>query len=113
MGRLRQDAVSSGRVPARIDYDFADYVASRKVEAAARLREGAHYAYGGDLKVRSALDRVRPVTLAMEAATRFWHSVGKNRLLGNAIRVGERQFPELQGLLDRLWSFVTMLVYGA
>ncbi len=88
-------------MPARIEYSFADYVASRKGEEAARLREGAAYAYGGDLKVRSALDRVRPVTLAMEAATRFWHSVGKNRLLGNAVRVGDRQFPELQALLDR------------
>jgi Zn-dependent protease with chaperone function len=86
---------------ARIDYDFADFVASRKGEAAARLREGAAYAYGGDLKVRAALDRVRPVTLAMEAATRFWHSVGKNRLLGNAVRVSDRQFPDLQALLDR------------
>jgi Zn-dependent protease with chaperone function len=88
-------------VPARIDFSFADYVANRKGEAAARLREGATYAYGGDLKVRSTLDRVRPVTMAMESAVRFWHSVGKNRLLGNAIRVGERQFPEVNALLTR------------
>jgi Peptidase family M48 len=86
---------------ARIDYSFSDFVATRKGEAAARLREGAVYAYGGDLKVRSTLDRVRPVTLAMEAATRFWHSVGKSRLLGNAVRVGDRQFPDLNALLDR------------
>jgi Zn-dependent protease with chaperone function len=94
------EVLSVGLAP-RIDYSFADFVASRKGEAAARLREGAVYAYGGDLKVRATLDRVRPVTLAMEAATRFWHSVGKNRLLGNAIRVGDRQFPDLQALLDR------------
>jgi Zn-dependent protease with chaperone function len=90
-----------GVLPARIEYAFADYVAARKGEAAARLREGAHYAYGGDLKVRATLDRVRPVTLAMESATRFWHSVGKNRLLGNAVRVGDRQFPDVQALLER------------
>ena len=64
-------------------------MAARKGEAAAQLREGAAYAYGGDLKVRSALDRVRPVTLAMEAAVRFWHSVGRARMLGNAVQ-GDR-----------------------
>jgi Zn-dependent protease with chaperone function len=87
-------------VASRIDFDFSAYVAARKGEAAARAREGAAYAYGGDLKVRAALDRVRPVTLAMEAGVRFWHSVGKNRLLGNAVRVSTKQFPEVAKLVD-------------
>jgi Zn-dependent protease with chaperone function len=86
---------------ARFEYDFASYVAVRKGEAAARLREGAAYAYGGDLKVRSALDRVKPVTLALEAGVRFWHSVGRNRLLGNAVRVGPRQFPAVAEVVER------------
>ena len=85
----------------RIQFDFARYVAARKGEAASRLREGAAYAYGGDLKVRAALARVRPVTLAMEAGVRFWHSVGKARMLGNAVKVSERQFPRLHGLVER------------
>ena len=88
-------------MPARFEYSFAEYVATRKGEAAARLREGAAYAYGGDLKVRTTLDRVRPVTMAMESAVRFWTSVGKNRLLGSAVRVGPRQFAEIDALLDR------------
>jgi hypothetical protein len=87
-------------VATRIDFDFAEFVATRKGEAAARLREGAAYAYGGDLKVRAALDRVRPVTLAIEAGVRFWHSVGRNKLLGNAVRVGPKQFPEIAALVD-------------
>ncbi len=88
-------------MPGRFEYSFAEYVATRKGEAAARLREGATYAYGGDLKVRSTLNRVKPVTMAMESAVRFWHSVGKNRLLGNAVRVGPRQFAEIDALLGR------------
>lgn len=88
-------------VPPRIEFSFPEYVAARKGQAAARLREGAAYAYGGDLKVRRAVGKLRPVTLAMEAAVRFWHSAGKNRLLGNAVRVGERQFPRLHALLER------------
>ncbi len=83
-----------------IDLSLIRYVAGRKGESAARLRQAAAYAYGGDLKVRMALDQVRPVTLAMEATVRFWQTVGKNRLLGNAVRVGERQFPRLYALLQ-------------
>lgn len=86
---------------ASIDFDFPRYVATRKGEAAARLREGAAYAYGGDLKVRAALDRVKPVTLALEAGVRFWHSVGKSKVLGNAVRVNDRQFPQIHALVDR------------
>jgi Zn-dependent protease with chaperone function len=88
-------------VALRIEFDFARYVAARKGEAASQLREGAAYAYGGDLKVRSTLNKVRPVTLAMEAAVRFWHSVGRARMLGNAVKVSERQFPRLHGIVDR------------
>ena len=55
----------------------------------------------GISKVRSTLNKVRPVTLAMEAAVRFWHSVGRARMLGNAVKVSERQFPRLHGIVDR------------
>ncbi len=82
-----------------IDLSFVRYVQARKGDAAARLREGAAYAYSGDLKVRQTLDRVRPVTLAVEATVRFWQSVGKGQLLGSAIKVGEKQFPKIHALL--------------
>jgi len=79
----------------QIDLSFSRYVAARKGEASARSREGAIYAYGGDLKVRAALDRVRPVTLAVEATVRLWQSVEKSRMLGTAVKVTERQFPRV------------------
>lgn len=84
-----------------VDLSFSRYVAERKGAASARAREGALYAYGADLRVRTALDRLRPVTLAVEATLRFWRSVGRNRLLGNAIRVSERQFPAIHALVRR------------
>jgi Zn-dependent protease with chaperone function len=84
-----------------LDLSFPNYVASRKGAASARAREGAQYAYGGDLRVRSALDKVRPVTLAVEATLRFWHTVGKNRLLGSSVKVGERQFPHIDKMVQR------------
>lgn len=84
-----------------VDLSFARYVAARKGAASATSREGAQYAYGGDLRVRSALDRLRPVTLAVEATLRFWQTVGRNKILGSSIRVSERQFPHIYKLFER------------
>jgi Zn-dependent protease with chaperone function len=84
-----------------VDLSFSRYVAARKGAASARVREGAHYAYGADTRLRSALDRLRPVTLAVEATLRFWQTVGRNRLLGSAVRVSEKQFPQLYRLALR------------
>ena len=75
-----------------IDLSFARYVAARKGEVAARSREGAAYAYAGDIKVRAALDRVRPVTLAVEATVRLWQTVEKSRMLGTAVKVTVMSF---------------------
>jgi Zn-dependent protease with chaperone function len=82
-----------------VDLSFSRYVAARKGAASARAREGAQYAYGPDRRVRSALDKLKPVTLAVEATLRFWQAVGRNRLLGRSVRVGEKQFPRIQGLV--------------
>jgi len=87
--------IGSGVPKPQIDLSFSRYVAARKGEASARSREGAVYAYAGDLKVRNALDRVRPVTLAVEATVRLWQTVEKSRMLGTAVKVTDRQFPKL------------------
>jgi Zn-dependent protease with chaperone function len=84
-----------------IDLSFARYVAARKGEASTRSREGAAYAYSGDIKVRSALDKVRPVTLAVEATVRLWQSVEKSRMLGTSVKVTGKQFPKLAKLAER------------
>jgi Zn-dependent protease with chaperone function len=85
----------------QIDLSFARYVAARKGEVAARSRDGAAYAYGGDVKVRAALDRIRPVTLAVEATVRLWQSVEKSRMLGTAVKVTGKQFPRIAKLAER------------
>jgi hypothetical protein len=77
------------------DFDFQRYVARRKGAREAEVREGAAYAYAGDLKVLRTLDRLRPVTLALEAAVRLWRTRARAELLGTAIRVSEKQFPEV------------------
>jgi Zn-dependent protease with chaperone function len=87
--------IGTGVPKPQIDLSFSRYVAARKGEASARSREGAVYAYAGDLKVRNALDKVRPVTLAVEATVRLWQTVEKSRMLGTAVKVTERQFPKV------------------
>jgi Zn-dependent protease with chaperone function len=84
----------------QIDLSFQRYVAARKGAAGARAREGSAYAYGGDIKVRATLDRLRPVTLAVEAAVRLWQTVEKSRMLGTAVKVTPRQFPRLFHLAE-------------
>lgn len=85
----------------QIDLSFPRYVAARKGAADARAREGSAYAYGGDQKVRSTLDRIRPVTLAVEAAVRLWQTVEKSRMLGTAVKVTPKQFPQIWRLTER------------
>jgi Zn-dependent protease with chaperone function len=84
----------------QIDLSFPRYVAARKGAAGARAREGSAYAYGGDIKVRATLDRIRPVTLAVEASVRLWQAVEKSRMLGTAVKVTPRQFPRLFKLVE-------------
>ena len=45
--------------------------------------------------MRAALDRVRPVTLAVEATVRLWQTVEKSRMLGTAVKVTDKQFPHV------------------
>ena len=44
----------------KVDLDFQRYVERRKGARAAETREGAAYAYAGDLKVLRTLDNLRP-----------------------------------------------------
>jgi Zn-dependent protease with chaperone function len=85
----------------KIDLSFSNYVAARKGATSARSREGAAYAYAGDVKVRKTLGRIRPVTLAAEATVRFWQTVEKSRMLGTAVKVTDKQFPNLYKLAVR------------
>lgn len=78
-----------------IELNFQRYVRERRGAEEARLREAAAYAYGADLKILRALEKVRPVTLAVEAAVRLWKGVGEEKLLGEARRVTEADHPAL------------------
>ena len=81
-----------------IDFDFQRYIERRRGAREAQAREGASYAYSGDLKVLRTLDRLRPVRLALEATVRMWKSVARAELLGTAVKVSPQQFPNIHAL---------------
>jgi Zn-dependent protease with chaperone function len=82
-----------------VDFSFRRYVETRAGAEEARAKEGAAYAYAGDLRVLRTLKAARPITLAVEATVRLWRSVERARLLGNAVKVGPKQFPKIDALV--------------
>jgi len=84
-----------------VDLDFQRYIERRKGALEAQAREGAAYAYGGDLRVKKTLDSLRPVRLAVEASVRLWKSVARAELLGTAVKVSPQQFPKIDALVEQ------------
>ena len=87
------------RIP--MDFDFQRYIERKKGAREASTREGAAYAYSGDLKVLRTLDRLRPVRLAIEATVRMWKTVARAELLGTAVKVSPAQFPNIHALVEK------------
>ena len=83
------------------DFDLQRYIARRKGLREAEAREGAAYAYSGDIKVLRTLDKLRPVTMAIEATVKLWRQSARAELLGTSIRASERQFPRVSALGQR------------
>jgi len=82
--------------------DFKSFVEGRKGQRAGGSEGGGHaYSYVSDRNTRMAFDKVKPVELAVTAAVRIFKAVGKNELLGHAVKVGPNQFPRVHGLTVR------------
>jgi Zn-dependent protease with chaperone function len=82
--------------------DFKQFVEGRKGERAGGSEGGGHaYSYVSDRNTRMAFDKMKPVELAVTAAVRLFKSVGKNELLGHAVKVGPNQFPRVHNLAVR------------
>lgn len=75
-----------------VDFDFQRYVARRKGVRAAQVREGAAYAYPGDVRVLRTLDKLRPIQLALDEAGRLWRQLARAELLGPAVRVSVERY---------------------
>ena len=84
-----------------IDFDFQRYVERRKGAQQAQAREGAHYAYAGDLRLLRTLERLRPVKLALEATVRLWRSAARAELLAGAVKASQREQAVVYALGER------------
>ena len=80
--------------------EFREFIEQRRgSRAGGRDGEGTAYAYASDKATRATFDKLKPVELAVTAAVRFFQTVGKNELLGHAVKVGPNQFPRIHGLV--------------
>ncbi len=80
--------------------DFSGWVQRRKNFDTGDGGGERGYAYVADRQTRAAFEALRPVQLAAEAAVRSLKAVGGNELLGNAVKVGPRQFPRIHSLVS-------------
>jgi Zn-dependent protease with chaperone function len=82
------------------ELDFAAFVEQRKwLHAGGSLSDGRDYAYVSDRQTRATFERFKPIELAVAASVRMFKQLGKNQFLGSSVKVSERQFPRLHGLV--------------
>jgi Zn-dependent protease with chaperone function len=80
--------------------DLREFIEQRKGRrAGGKDGEGVAYAYVSDKATRATFDKLKPVELAVTAAVRMFQTVGKNELLGHAVKVGPNQFPRIHKLV--------------
>jgi hypothetical protein len=84
----------------KVDFDFQRYVERRRGAHEAQAREGAAYAYTGDLKVLRTLNQVRPVRLAVEGTERLWRP-SERSALAETTRVSSLKLPAIHALAAR------------
>lgn len=82
------------------ELDFDAYVKRRQSEHSDVMGATGHaYSYVSDTQTRAAFERLKPVEIAVETTVRFYKQILRNQLLGNSVKVGDRQFPRLQTLV--------------
>ncbi len=79
--------------------DFNAFVDKRKAARAGGAMEGAHdYSYVLDRQTRATFESAKPIELAVASAVRVFKERERGRLLGNAVKVSERQFGRIYGI---------------
>jgi Zn-dependent protease with chaperone function len=84
------------------EVDFQGFVKDRKAGQPGAAGGDCHaYAYVSDRATRATFERIKPVELAVAAGVRVFKHVGKAQLLGQAVKVGPKQFPRVHALAAR------------
>lgn len=79
--------------------DFQAFVEKRKAERAGGAAQGERdYSYVLDRQTRATFESAKPIELAVASSVRMFKQVWRGQLLGSAVKVGDRQFPRIQGI---------------
>lgn len=74
---------------------FREFVESAEKRTPGGTREGSRYAYGADLAMLRAFERLPPVEMAVGAVIRTYKDLMRNQYLGTTVKVGARQLPRM------------------
>jgi Zn-dependent protease with chaperone function len=92
------------------ELDFDGFVARKRTEkktktgdggGTPREPDGREYAYRFDRQTREAFETMTPVQLAVTKTVKMFKSVWRNQLLGNSVKVSDRQFPRIQKVTEQ------------
>lgn len=85
------------------ELDFDSFVNRMKGERVGGGPEstGHDYSYILDRQTRAAFEKARPVELAVAATVRMFKQVWRGQLLGQAVKVSDRQFPRIHRLTQQ------------
>ncbi|MCL2725076.1 MAG: M48 family metallopeptidase [Polyangiaceae bacterium] len=79
--------------------DFNAFVIRKRAERTGGAQEGEHdYSYVLDRQTRATFEQAKPIELAVASTVRMYRQVWRGQLLGNAVRVSDRQFPRIYGI---------------
>ena len=95
--------------------DFNAFVARKKAERAGGAMEGEHdYSYILDRQTRADLRVARsPSSSPSRARSACSRQSWRGQLLGNAVKVSERQFPRIHGIAQRVLASTLGIVAAA
>lgn len=85
-----------------MNFDFNAFVERRKSGVAGARGEG--YAFEGDLKVLRAMRKMPALEVAVAQTVKLTKSLLSTNLLGTAVKVGPRQFPRVQRIVEECAS---------
>lgn len=91
------------------EFDFHRYIERRKTGAFGR-DDAARYAFSYDLVMLRSFSKLRPVELAAASVVRMGYEVMRGQLLGQAVKVGPKQFPKLRAMAARAASELSVPV---
>lgn len=80
--------------------NFNAFVEKRKAERAGGAMAGAHdYSYVLDRQTRATFESAKPIELAVASAVRVFKERERGKLLGQAVKVSDRQFSRIHGIV--------------